>query len=436
MVTGTVVVLDSPPLVPVTDTLNGATPVAHVTESTAPVKLAVQPTGTVTAEKVTVPENPLIGVTVTVEVPATVASVVIAGAESAKSWTVTGTFTVLTRAGVTLVPVTVTLKGATPVVQVTDRTAPVMLSVQPAGTTPAEKVTVPVNPPDGTTLIVEVPATVARLVIEVGVAVRVKSGPPETWMFTVLDKDPLVPVTVTVKVATGEQFTDTTLPDRVTVHPVGAVEVKANATVPEKPLMLFTVIVDVLVTPATILNEAGLAVKEKSWTVTGTVVVLDTPPLVPVTVTENGETPVAQVTDRTAPVKLAVQAAGTVPATKVTVPVNPLIGVTVTVEVPATVARVVIAGADKEKSWTVTRTVVVLDNAPLVPVTVTENGATPVAHVTERTAPVKLALQPAGTVPAEKLTVPVKPLIGVTVTVEVPATVATVVIAGADNEKS
>src|SRR5206468_1203908 len=175
MVTGTVVVLDSPPLVPVTDTLNGATPVAHVTESTAPVKLAVQPTGTVPAEKVTVPENPLIGVTVTVEVPATVASVVIAGAESAKSWTVTGTFTVLTRAGVTLVPVTVTLK-----------------------------------------------------------------------------------------VATGEQFTDTTLPDRVTVHPVGAVEVKANATVPEKPLMLFTVIVDVLVTPATILNEAGLAVKEKS----------------------------------------------------------------------------------------------------------------------------------------------------------------------------
>ena len=78
----------------------------------------------------------------------------------------------------------------------------------------------------------------------------------------------------------------------------------------------------------------------------------------------------------------------------------------------------------------------VLDRPPLVPVTVTENGATPVAHVTERTAPVKLALQPTGTVPAEKLTVPVKPLIGVIVTVEVPAMVATVVIAGADNEKS
>jgi hypothetical protein len=79
-------------------------------------------------------------------------------------------------------------------------------------------------------------------------------------------------------------------------------------------------------------------------------VVLDNPPLVPVTVTVNGATPVAQVTESTAPVKLAVQPAGTAPAEKVTVAVNPLIGVTVIVDVPATVARVVIAGADKEKS--------------------------------------------------------------------------------------
>jgi hypothetical protein len=132
------------------------------------------------------------------------------------------------------------------------------------GTAPAENVTVPVNPPDGTTLIVDVPATVARVVIDDGEAVRLKSGPDETGMFTVLDNDPLVPVTITVKVATGEQFTDTTLPDRVTVQPVGAVEVTANVTVPVKPLMLFTVIVEVLATPATILSEAGLAVNEKS----------------------------------------------------------------------------------------------------------------------------------------------------------------------------
>jgi len=146
------------------------------------------------------------------------------------------------------------------------------------------------------------------------------------------------------------------------------------------------------------------------------------------------------VTDKTAMAKLAVQPAGTVPAEKVMVPVKPLIGATVTVDVPVTVAKVVIAGADREKSWTVTGTVVVLDKVddpvPVVPVTVTENGATPVEHVTDKTAPVKLALQPAGTVPALKVTVPENPLIGVTVTVDVPATVARVVIAGADKEKS
>jgi hypothetical protein len=255
-------------------------------------------------------------------------------------------------------------------------------------------------------------------------------------MLTVLDNDPLVPVTVTMKALTGLQFTEMTLPVRVTVQVAGAVEVKLSATAPVKPLILVTVIVEVLVTPATILSGDGLADNEKSWIVTGTVVVLDNPPLVPVTVTENGATPVVHETERTAPVKLAEQPTGTAPAAKVTVPANPLIGVTVTVEVPATVARVVIAGAESEKSWTVTGTVVVLDNPPLVPVTVTLNAATPVAQVTDKTAPVKLAVQPTGTAPAEKVTVPANPLIGVTVTVEVPATVARVVIAGAAREKS
>ena len=73
------------PVVPVTSTLNGATPVAHVTERTAPEKDAVQPVGTVPAAKVTVPTNPLIGVTDNVDVPATVASVVIDGADRLKS---------------------------------------------------------------------------------------------------------------------------------------------------------------------------------------------------------------------------------------------------------------------------------------------------------------------------------------------------------------
>ena len=87
-------------------------------------------------------------------------------------------------------------------------------------------------------------------------------------------------------------------------------------------------------------------------------------------------------------------------------------------------------GADKVKSRTVTLTVVLLDNPPLVPVTGTVNGATPVAQVTDKTAPENPAVQPEGTAPAVKVTTPENPLIEVTATVEVPATVARVVIAG------
>jgi hypothetical protein len=207
-------------------------------------------------------------------------------------------------------------------------------------------------------------------------------------------------------------------------------------------LIAVTVTVDV---PATVANVviAG-ADNEKSWTVTRTVVVRDrvlgAVPVVPVTTTLNGATPVVQLTERTAPLNDAVQPAGTAPAENVTAPVNPLIGVTVTVEVPVTVARVVIAGADSEKSWTVTLTLVVRDKVlgavPVVPVTRTLNGATPVEQLTERTAPENDAVQPAGTVPAAYVTVPANPLIGVRATVDVPATVASVVIAGADRLKS
>ena len=168
--------------------------------------------------------------------------------------------------------------------------------------------------------------------------------------------------------------------------------------------------------------------------------VLGAVPVVPVTSTLNGATPVVQLTETMAPLNDAVQPVGTVPAVNVTLPVNPLIGVTVTAEVPATVASVVITGADNEKSRIVTLTLVILDSVlgavPVVPVTVTLNGATPVVQLTERMAPEKDAMHPAGTVPAVNVTVPANPLIGETATVEVPATVARVVMPGADREKS
>ena len=78
-------------------TVNGATPVVQVTDSSPVVLIdCVQPAGAVdVSEKVTVPANPLIALTLTCEVPAVFAVVVMAGAESVKSWTVTRTPTVL-----------------------------------------------------------------------------------------------------------------------------------------------------------------------------------------------------------------------------------------------------------------------------------------------------------------------------------------------------
>jgi hypothetical protein len=83
-------------LTPWTVTVNGVTPVVQLTVTNPAVLIdCVQPVGAVeVSEKVTVPVNPLIGLTVTCEVPAVFAVVVIAGAERVKSWIVTSMPTV------------------------------------------------------------------------------------------------------------------------------------------------------------------------------------------------------------------------------------------------------------------------------------------------------------------------------------------------------
>jgi hypothetical protein len=79
-----------------------------------------------------------------------------------------------------------------------------------------------------------------------------------------------------------------------------------------------------------------------------------------------------------------VQPAGAVEVIEnVTLPANPLIGFTVTCDVPAVFAVVVMAGADNEKSWIVTGTLNVAVVVPEVPWTTTVN-VVPVGHVTER----------------------------------------------------
>jgi hypothetical protein len=157
-------------------------------------------------------------------------------------------------------------------------------------------------------------------------------------------------------------------------------------------------------------------------------------------VTVNGATPVEHDTDtRPAVLTDCVHPAGAVEVSeKVTVPVNPLIALTVTCDVPATVASVVIAGADNVKSWTVTRTPTVRVIALLTPCAVTVNGVTPVVQLTVMSPVVLMdCVQPAGAAEvSEKVTAPANPLIAVTVTCEVPAVLAVVFIAGAERVKS
>jgi hypothetical protein len=101
-------------------------------------------------------------------------------------------------------------------------------------------------------------------------------------------------------------------------------------------------------------------------------------------------------------------------------------------------AVVVIAGADRVKSWTVTNTPTVRVIAALTPWTVTVNGTTPLVQLTDSSPAVLMdCVQPTGALEViENVTVPVNPLIALTATCDVPAVLAVVVIAGAESVKS
>jgi hypothetical protein len=75
--------------------------------------------------------------------------------------------------------------------------AGVRVQVNPAGDTELVSATVPVKPCRGATVIVEVAAAFASALMLVGLAVTVKSL-TVTVTVAVWDRDPLVPVTVTV----------------------------------------------------------------------------------------------------------------------------------------------------------------------------------------------------------------------------------------------
>jgi len=128
----------------------------------------------------------------------------------------------------------------------------------------------------------------------------------------------------------------------VQVSPVEGDDAEVRATVPVNPLMGAIVIVEVAEDPALAFALVGLAVTLKSWTVTVTVTLWNSPPLVPVTVTVYIPALPEQVRvdDCEAPrmtlVGLSVQEAPVLGETEVvseTVPENPFNGATVIVDV-------------------------------------------------------------------------------------------------------
>jgi hypothetical protein len=124
------------------------------------------------------------------------------------------------------------------------------------------------------------------------------------------------------------------------------------------------------------------------------------------------------------PLKLTVTPVGRLLAVKVTVPVNPPVGVTVIVLVPVPPWVTFAAVADSEKfaaGPTVRVSVAVLLRVPLVPVIVilTVPTVAVLDAVKVATSPLKLALTPVGNALTAKVTVPVNPPAGVTVIVSV-----------------
>jgi hypothetical protein len=152
---------------------------------------------------------------------------------------------------------------------------------------------VPVKPFTGATVIVEVAAVPAVVVTEVGLAVTVKSV-TVTVTVAVWDIEPLVPVTVTVKVTAvvdeqervevWEAPRTMLLGVRVHVRPAGETAL-VSATVPVKPLTGATVMVEVAAVPAVVVTAVGLAVIEKLVEEKFTVAEWVRAPLVPVTIT-------------------------------------------------------------------------------------------------------------------------------------------------------
>jgi len=330
-------------------------------------------------------------------------------------------------------------------------------AVTPLGNPDAARLTLPVNPLVGLTVIVLVPLLPWTILKVLGEAESVKLGCGVTVRLMVVVsgvKAPEVPVMVTVVgppvVAEPLAVSVSTLVPVVgfvakpAVTPLGRPDA-ARVTLPENPLVGVTVIVLVPLLPWTILKVLGEAESVKfgaAVTVRLMVVVSGVKaPEVPVMVTVTGPPVVARAlavrVSTLVPVvgfvaKPAVTPLGKPEAARVTLPVNPLVGLTVMVLVPLdpwAMLKVLGAAESVKLGCGVTvRLMVVVSGvkAPEVPVMVTVVGPPIVAEAlavsVSRLVPVvglvaKPAVTPLGRPDAARVTLPENPLVGLTVIV-------------------
>jgi hypothetical protein len=262
-----------------------------------------------------------------------------------------------------------------------------------AGTMLVVSVTVPVKVPTGVTVIVEVPLVPTSMVMDVGLAVMVKSL-LTTVNVTVTEwlRLPLIPVTTALKLG-GENVLPVQLRVAVpggltplgdTVQLICGSLVTLSATGAPKPLTGLTVMVEVPGPGAGNVTLVGLAVMVKSTNWKLAVAVCTRLPSVAVMPTVNVwasvevHISVAVAGDGgsvTLPgeIGLQVSPAGML-SVSVTVPLNPLIPVTVMVEVPEEPTEICwteVAATLKSVTVKVIAVVVWDSGSGLVPVTVT-----------------------------------------------------------------
>ena len=160
------------------------------------------------------------------------------------------------------------------------------------------------------------------------------------------DKEPRVPVTVTVNVLLAEEAQDIAevpepailMVERVHDSPVAGDVATVRVTVPANPLTPVTVKVEFPAVPTVTLTVAGLAATAKSWTAKVTVVTCDFDALTPITLTwtVDAKPKVHESVPLPDPVTLVGETVHEVLfVARLTTPAKPLRDVTVTVEVPA-----------------------------------------------------------------------------------------------------